>query len=66
MPMYEYKCSHCGHVTECLRKVEERNNALHCEKCGARMNLLVSGGNFKFYGVGAHSTDYNKYGPKIK
>lgn len=47
MPVFEYKCSKCGHVTEVL----ERPNTTEkhsCEECGSRqMEKLLSA-----FGVG--------------
>ena len=47
MPIFEYKCRKCGHVTEVLEKPDAA--AEHaCEKCGGRrMEKLLSA-----FGVG--------------
>lgn len=34
MPVYEYECQKCGHVTEALRKMSDADAAIACEKCG--------------------------------
>ncbi len=35
MPVYEYACPTCAHVTEAIRRMAEADAALPCEKCGA-------------------------------
>ena len=47
MPLYEYRCGKCGHITEVLEKAD--SSAQHvCEKCGGRrMEKLISS-----FGVG--------------
>lgn len=34
MPVYEYACEKCGHVTEALRRMAEADEPAPCEKCG--------------------------------
>lgn len=36
MPMYEYECSACEHVTETLRPMAQADDAIACEKCGSK------------------------------
>ena len=48
MPLYEYRCAKCGHVTEVLEKAGV-GGAHRCEKCGSRrMEKLMS-----TFGLGA-------------
>ena len=43
MPIFEYKCGQCGHVTEVLTK-SRRAARPTCEKCGgSEMTKLLSG-----------------------
>jgi putative FmdB family regulatory protein len=43
MPLYEYRCASCGHVTEVLEKADTKSRHT-CEKCGGhRMEKLFSG-----------------------
>lgn len=43
MPIFEYKCKQCGHVTEVLQK-SSRPGKHACEKCGsADLQKLLSG-----------------------
>ena len=34
MPIYEYRCLLCRHVTEALRTVDQRDDPAKCEECG--------------------------------
>ncbi len=36
MPVYEYQCSKCSHVTEAIRPMSKADDALACEKCGSK------------------------------
>jgi putative FmdB family regulatory protein len=43
MPIFEYKCNECGHVTEFLQKSSGKENRV-CEKCkGSNLQKLFSG-----------------------
>ncbi len=43
MPIFEYKCSKCGHKTEILEKRSSKRKHI-CEKCGSyEMQKLFSG-----------------------
>lgn len=35
MPIYEYTCEKCGATTEALRKMNEADAPIVCEKCGS-------------------------------
>ncbi len=35
MPLFEYRCMKCGHVTSFLEKADSRKSH-PCEKCGSR------------------------------
>jgi len=42
MPLYEYRCTKCGHVMEVLEKTDAKGSHT-CEKCGGRrMEKLLS------------------------
>lgn len=42
MPIYAYECPDCGHEAEDIRKYEERNDPLECEKCGGAMEPRIA------------------------
>jgi putative FmdB family regulatory protein len=35
MPIYEFECSACSHIFECVMKVEEDHSGLACPSCSA-------------------------------
>lgn len=42
MPMFEYRCKKCDHVTEVLERAGDRSKP-KCEKCGSlRMEKLLA------------------------
>ena len=51
MPMYDYKCPHCGEDFEELRSIAERATA-ECPKCGKTAEKVLSG----FFTAGSTST----------
>ncbi len=34
MPIYEYECEKCNHITEALRPMAQADEPLICESCG--------------------------------
>lgn len=36
MPIYEYECEDCGHVTEALRRMGEADQPVACESCNSQ------------------------------
>lgn len=34
MPIYEYQCDKCGHITEALRAMAQADDPIACEDCG--------------------------------
>ena len=41
MPLYEYKCSKCGHIFEEIEKYDNRKEKQECPECGKRTGKLV-------------------------
>ena len=35
MPIYEYKCSKCGHIFEVFQRIGKDGSELNCPICGA-------------------------------
>ena len=58
MPIYEYRCSACGHHLEALQKMMEA--ALRkCPECGkSQLKRLVSAPQFRLKGSGWYETDF--------
>ena len=58
MPLYEYRCSTCGHECEQLESVNSPKRQI-CPKCQANeLNRVVSRTHFKLTGSGWYETDF--------
>ena len=58
MPIYEYRCSSCGHELEALQKLTEAP-LLACPSCHANALVkLVSASAFQLKGTGWYATDF--------
>lgn len=63
MPIYEYRCTKCGHRFEAIQKVTD-SPLNKCEKCKGRVERLVSSPAIQFKGSGWYITDYARKGAK--
>ena len=61
MPIYEYKCDNCGDVFEVRQKFADEPLTVH-EKCGGKVERLISVPSLQFKGTGWYVTDYAKGG----
>lgn len=58
MPIYEYRCSGCGHETEALQKMSDPPLA-NCPSCGKpALTKLISAAGFQLKGSGWYVTDF--------
>jgi putative FmdB family regulatory protein len=58
MPIYEYRCSACGHELEVLQKMSDQPMT-DCPACGkATLSKLVSAAGFQLKGDGWYVTDF--------
>jgi putative FmdB family regulatory protein len=58
MPIYEYKCTHCGHKKEVLQKLSDPP-LRECPACGkAALSKLISAAGFQLKGSGWYATDF--------
>src|ERR671936_773214 len=57
MPIYEYRCDHCGHEFSRHQRFDEEPVAT-CPNCGQRPRKLLSKPAIVFKGSGWHVTDY--------
>lgn len=58
MPIYEYECESCGHITDALQKVSDPP-LVDCPACGQpRLRKLISAPNFRLKGSGWYETDF--------
>jgi len=57
MPIYEYKCDKCRHITEAWQKFSDP--PLHtCHLCGGSVKKIISQNTFHLKGSGWYVTDY--------
>ena len=58
MPIYEYRCTACGHQAEVLQKFSDPA-LTDCTACGrATFTKLVSAAGFQLKGSGWYATDF--------
>jgi putative FmdB family regulatory protein len=58
VPIYEYKCSQCGHELESLQKITDAP-LTDCPVCGkSTLQKLTSAAGFQLKGTGWYATDY--------
>ncbi len=57
MPIYEYKCTVCGHRFEKLQSISEEP-VKTCPVCGGAVKKLISNTSFILKGTGWYVTDY--------
>ncbi len=62
MPIYEYRCSSCGHELEALQKLSEAP-LTRCPACSRdELVKLVSAAGFHLKGSGWYATDFKSSG----
>ncbi|MCD6663840.1 MAG: zinc ribbon domain-containing protein [Comamonas sp.] len=59
MPIYSYRCSHCGHAQDALQKISDAP-LTRCPACGqeAYVKQLTAAG-FQLKGTGWYETDFS-------
>lgn len=63
MPIYEFECQKCKAHTEVFQKMSDKPPT-KCDKCGGRLEKLVSASAIQFKGSGWYVTDYAGNGRK--
>ena len=64
MPIYEYRCSACGHELEALQKLSD-SPLTDCPACGkSELRKRVSAAGFQLKGSGWYVTDFRNNGAK--
>ncbi len=64
MPIYEYKCTSCGHKKEVLQKMSDAP-LTECPACGkSTLSKLISAAGFQLKGSGWYATDFKGSGSK--
>lgn len=61
MPRYEYKCEGCGEIFELQQKFADEPLTTH-DKCGGRVERIISAPALMFKGSGFYVNDYAKSG----
>tara|TARA_B100000963_G_scaffold111236_1_gene96856 strand:+ start:1565 stop:1855 length:291 start_codon:yes stop_codon:yes gene_type:complete len=58
MPIYDYKCSNCGHEIEVIQKISDKPKTI-CSKCNKKsLSKLISAPSFRLKGGGWYETDF--------
>ena len=58
MPIYDYKCSNCGHEIEIIQKISDKPKII-CPKCNSKsLKKLISAPSFRLKGGGWYETDF--------
>lgn len=60
MPIYEYRCTSCGHEVEIIQKIGAR--APGCGECEGKLEKLISRASFQLKGGGWYEQGYSKAG----
>lgn len=61
MPIYEYKCFDCNHVTDVLRPIKRRDHQVVCKSCcSLNTKRLISKTSFSLSGEGWAKDGYAK------
>jgi putative FmdB family regulatory protein len=64
MPLYEYRCSACGHQQEFLQKWSDAPLSV-CTSCGqATFQKMLTAAGFQLKGSGWYATDFKNSGAK--
>src|SRR5436190_20056421 len=64
MPLYEYKCSSCGHQQEFLQKWSDAPLTV-CTACGKEtFTKMLTAAGFQLKGSGWYATDFKNTGKK--
>lgn len=59
MPLYDYKCTKCGHIFEIQQRISEEP-LKYCPQCKGPIKRLISAAGIIFKGSGFHVNDYGK------
>ena len=58
MPIYEYRCTACGHQQEFLQKLSDAPHT-RCTQCGQEtFSKMVTAAGFQLKGSGWYATDF--------
>lgn len=60
MPLYDYRCDHCGHTSEQNVPHTAVAEEITCPDCGHTAKRVYSSPAIHFKGSGFHNTDYKR------
>lgn len=60
MPIYEYKCTSCGKVTEVMESINSQNKEKECPACSGKAEKIMSVSGFQLKGGGWYNQGYAK------
>jgi putative FmdB family regulatory protein len=64
MPIYQYRCSNCGHQEDFLQKLSDPPHT-RCARCGQEaLSKMVTAAGFQLKGSGWYATDFKGSGSK--
>jgi len=61
MPIYEYRCTSCGHTLEVIQKINDKP-LKKCTECSGALEKLISRSAFQLRGGGWYSEGYGGQG----
>jgi putative FmdB family regulatory protein len=61
MPIYEYRCTSCGHTLEVIQKFDDKP-LKKCTECSGALEKLISRSAFQLKGGGWYSEGYGAHG----
>ena len=50
MPLYEYKCTECGEITDASKPIKDRSKPVECRLCGESAEYILSVPTYRFIG----------------
>lgn len=65
MPLYDYKCTKCGHIFEVEQKMMDEL-LKYCPKCKGAIKRLIGAVGIVFKGSGFHVNDYVNKKPETR
>jgi putative FmdB family regulatory protein len=65
VPIYEYRCTVCGHTFEAIQKISDTPVA-ECEVCGEPVVKVLHPAAIHFKGSGFYTTDYGRSSGKAR
>ena len=61
MPIYEYRCTSCGHTLEVIQKINDKP-LKKCTECSGALEKLISRSAFQLKGGGWYNEGYGGQG----